>query len=147
MTRVLPNVRQTTKGSSMNLHRNWLVAAVAVDRGGMRHDLFPKRSGLLRSPGPKVHHTSERTSDVRQLSLSEDKKTSGRELGTTTIDSAPALGAHYPTPTTPLILLTTNVSNKLGNLRPYADSNGTSNAVRQHPGYSFSNSVETKQSR
>ena len=55
-----------------NVGRDWRVVAVAVDRGAIRHDLFPKRSGLLRSPGSKVHHASERTSHVRRLSVSEE---------------------------------------------------------------------------
>ena len=37
-----------------NFGRDWWVVDVAVDRGAIRHDLFPKQSGLQRRPGPKV---------------------------------------------------------------------------------------------
>ncbi len=37
-----------------NFGREWWVIDVAVDRGPIRHDLFPKRSGLLRTPGSRV---------------------------------------------------------------------------------------------
>jgi hypothetical protein len=37
-----------------NFVRDWWVVDVAVDRGPIRHDLFPKRSGLLRTPGSRV---------------------------------------------------------------------------------------------
>jgi hypothetical protein len=36
-----------------NFGRDWWVVVVAVDRGAIRHDLFPKQSGLQRRPGSK----------------------------------------------------------------------------------------------
>jgi hypothetical protein len=36
-----------------NFGRDWWVVDVAVDRGAIRHDLFPKQSGLQRRPGSK----------------------------------------------------------------------------------------------
>ena len=53
-----------------NFGRNRRVVAVAADRDDMRHDLFPKRSELLRIPGS--NHASERTSQVRQLAVSKE---------------------------------------------------------------------------
>jgi hypothetical protein len=36
-----------------NFGRDWWVVDVAVDRGAIRHDLFPRQSGLQRRPGSK----------------------------------------------------------------------------------------------
>ena len=36
-----------------NFCRDWWVVDVADDRGAIRHDLFPKQSGLQRRPGSK----------------------------------------------------------------------------------------------
>ena len=37
-----------------NFGRDWWVVDVAIDQGAIRHDLFPKRSGLLRRSRSKV---------------------------------------------------------------------------------------------
>ena len=38
---------------AVNFGCDWRVVDVAVDRGAIRHDLFPKQSGLQRRPGSK----------------------------------------------------------------------------------------------
>jgi hypothetical protein len=41
------------RNPAKNVGPDWWVVDVAVDRGAIRHDLFPKQSGLLRRPGSK----------------------------------------------------------------------------------------------
>jgi hypothetical protein len=50
-TRLLPGF---WRYPAENFGRGWWVVDVAVDRGAIRHDLFPKRSGLLRRPRSKM---------------------------------------------------------------------------------------------